>query len=84
MGFMTVSQAAAHIGITRVAIYQAIRAGTLKSETRYDKIVISEREVERYAAIAGERNGYYKRAAVITSKPTRKASGGASDEQTAE
>lgn len=61
MAFLTVSESAERLGISRAAVYQAITNGRLKSEKRYGKVVISEKEVARYQAIVGVRNGYVNR-----------------------
>ncbi len=61
MTFLTVSESAERLGISRAAVYQAIAAGRLKSEKRYGKVVISEKEIALYKPCVGVRNGYVKR-----------------------
>lgn len=61
MAFLTVSETAELLVISRAAVYQAVAAERLKSEKRYGKVVISEKEVDRYKATVGVRNGYVNR-----------------------
>jgi hypothetical protein len=59
--YLTVKEAAARLSVTQACIYIAIKDGRLKSERKFDRIVVSENEADAYGATAGVKNGYAKR-----------------------
>ncbi len=56
--YLTVKEAAARAGVSAAALYLAIAEGRLRSERRYGRIVIGEKDAAAYAGKAGVRNGY--------------------------
>ena len=58
---LTVNEAAERLGITRAAVYIAIKDGRLRSEKKYGRVLVRERDVDSYAQTVGQRNGWVKR-----------------------
>ena len=55
-GFVSQAEAARYFGVTRQRVCQLIKAGKIKTTKVTDYLLISKREVDRFAAIRRKRD----------------------------
>lgn len=58
---LTVKETAERLGVTQASIYIAIKDGRLRSDKKFGRIIISEKDADTYKATIGVKNGYVKR-----------------------
>jgi excisionase family DNA binding protein len=59
--FLTIPEAAFRLGVSKVAVYQAVKEERMPSTVRYGRILVLPDDVDAYARTVGKRNGYRKR-----------------------
>lgn len=59
--YLTVKDVALRLGVSNACIYIAIKDGRLKAESKYDRVVVNEKDADTYGATIGIKNGYAKR-----------------------
>ena len=66
--YLTVKEAAERLAVTQASIYIAIKDGRLRSDKKFGRIVISEKDLNAYGATVGIKNGFVKRGNSDTTK----------------
>ncbi len=59
--YLTVKEVAERIRVTSASIYIAVKDGRLRSECKFGRIVISDKDADAYGSTVGVKNGYIKR-----------------------
>ena len=59
--YLTVKEVAERLSVTQASVYIAVKDGRLRSERKFGRIVISDKDAETYGATVGVKNGYIKR-----------------------
>jgi excisionase family DNA binding protein len=61
--YLTVKETAHLLSVTQASIYTAIKDGRLRSDRKFGRIVISDKDADAYKSTVGVKNGYVKRGA---------------------
>jgi len=59
--YLTVKEVAERLSVTQASVYIAVKDGRLRSDRKFGRIVISDKDAEAYGSTVGVKNGYAKR-----------------------